>query len=313
MSTSGHRRRRWSRLLVAGASATVATTALMAPTPATAEVAARSAPTPDTYVKYWDDIGSQAFTAAALGPPEGHVLFGYAGIAMYDAVMAVRRDHEAFAIRTHAPRGTSAEAAVTAAAFRIWAHYLPAQEATILKPAYDASLVPIPDGQAEDDGVALGERVAQALIALRADDGFREPATYTPPDPPIPGVWIPTAPPPALPAGVYLGDMQPFALESTDQFRPDGPPALNSRRWARDYKEVQKVGSSTSTTRTPEQTTAARFWGELPVQQAHGALRGVIDQHHLDISQAARMMAMVSVAYADGPVRSSGFRRSGVQ
>ena len=32
---------------------------------------------------------------------------------------------------------------------------------------------------------------------------------YTPPNPPIPGVWLPTAPTP--PIGIYLGLMRPFA------------------------------------------------------------------------------------------------------
>ncbi len=93
--------------------------------------------------------------------------------------------------------------------------------------------------------------------------------TYTPPDPPIPGVWIPTAPTP--PIGPYLGLMRPFSLATADQFRPSGPPALDSKTWARDYNEVKEIGSSTSTTRTDEQTVAARFWGEPPVQQ-HAAL-----------------------------------------
>ena len=82
-----------------------------------------------------------------------------------------------------------------------WSHYLPAQAPTILDPAYATSLAGIPDGQAKTDGVALGERVAAAWIAKRANDGFRAPATYTPPDPPIPGVWIPTAATP--PIGAY--------------------------------------------------------------------------------------------------------------
>ena len=142
----------------------------------------------------WDAVGTQAFTAAALSPAEGHVIFGYAGIAVYDAVMAVRRKYEPFAIRTSAPRGTSPEAAVVAAAHRIYEHYLPGQEATILDPAYDASLATIPDGQAKDDGVAVGLRVANALIALRADDGFRANVGYTPPNPARPGDWVPTAP-----------------------------------------------------------------------------------------------------------------------
>ena len=135
----------------------------------------------------WDAIGTQAFTAAALSPAEGHIIFGYAGIAVYDAVMAVRHKYEPFAIRARAPRGASPEAAVVAAAHRIYEHYLPAQEATILDPAYDDSLATIPDGKAKDDGVAAGLRVANALIALRADDGFRADVGYTPPEPGGPG------------------------------------------------------------------------------------------------------------------------------
>ena len=121
--------------------------------------------------------------------------------------------------------------------------------------------------------------------------------TYTPPNPPIPGVWIPTAPTP--PIGTYLGLMRPFSLDSADQFRPAGPPALDSKTWARDYNEVKEIGSSTSTTRTAEQTLAARFWAEPPVQQAHGSFRKFVLDHDLDVVDASRFMAMISVTYAD--------------
>ncbi len=187
---------------------------------------------------------------------------------------------------------------MAAAAHRILVHYLPAQ-AAIVDPAYAASLATIPDGQAETDGVATGEKVAARLIARRADDGFRASVTYTPPNPPIPGVWLPTVPPPATPVGPYLGLMRPFSLDSADQFRPGGPPALASKRWAREYNEVKEIGSATSTTRTAEQTLAARFWAEPPVQQAHGSFRKFVLDHQLDIVDAARFMAMVSVTYAD--------------
>jgi hypothetical protein len=289
-----------SRLLVAGVAAALATTVAAAPGSHTANASGRPHSPTDTYVSAWDAVGSQAFTASALSPAEGHIIFGYAAFAVYDAVMAVRHKYEPFAIRTSAPRGASAEAAVVAAAHRIYEHYLPAQETTILDPAYDASLATIPDGQAKTDGVAVGLRVANALIALRADDGFRADVGYTPPTPALPGDWVPTATTP--PGGTYLGQMQPFALESADQFRPDGPPSLGSRRWARDYNEVKTIGSRTSTTRKDWQTTAALFWAEPPIQQAHLGLRGVITQHELDVVEAARMMAMVSLAYFDGNI-----------
>jgi hypothetical protein len=256
----------------------------------------QSAGPPDSYVTNWDAVGSQAFSAAGLTPAEGHVIFAYVAIAVYDSVMAIEGGHEPFAIDVDAPEGASAEAAVAATAHRILRHYLPAQ-AGILDPAYTASLSTIPNGQAKTDGIAVGEEVAALLIAQRAGDGFRASVIYTPPSPPIPGVWIPTAPTP--PIGTYLGLMRPFSLDSADQFRPGGPPALSSQKWARDYNEVKEIGSSTSTTRTAEQTLAARFWAEPPVQQARGSFRKLVLDHELDVADAARFMAMVSVTYAD--------------
>ena len=145
--------------------------------------------------------------------------------------------------------------------------------------------------------MATGEEVAAQLIALRAGRRLPRPTSPTPhADPPIPGVWIPTGP---VPIGPYLGLMEPFSLHSADQFRPAGPPDLRSRRWARDYNEVKEIGSSTSTTRTAEQTLAARFWGEAPVQQARGSFRTFVRDHELDIVEATRFMAMISVTYAD--------------
>src|SRR2546423_5101918 len=104
-----------------------------------------------------------------------------------------------------------------------------AQAASIIDPAYTASLATIPDGQAKADGIALGDVVADTLIALRADDGFRGPQTYTAPSPPVAGVWIPTASTPANAA--YMPFMTPFTLTSPDQFRPAGPPNPDSDEW----------------------------------------------------------------------------------
>jgi hypothetical protein len=253
---------------------------------------------PDTYVASWDAVGSQAFTAAALSPPEGHTIFAYVAVAVYDSVMAVEGGYEPFAVDVDAPAGASAAAAVAAAAHRVLGNYLPAQKAGIIDQAYVASLASIPDGAAKTQGIAVGEAVADLWISQRADDGFRASVSYTPPNPPIPGVWIPTAP--TLPIGTYLGLMRPFALESADVFRPLGPPALSSKRWAQEYNEVKEIGSSTSTTRTAEQTVAARFWAEPPVQQAHRAFREFVLGHQLDVVDASRFMAMISVTFADG-------------
>ena len=268
---------------------------------ATTGAHAQPASTPDTYVTYWDTVGNQAFTAAAV--PDGTesiILFAYVGIAEYDSVMAIEGGYRPFAIDVDAPDGASPGAAVIAAAHAILVHYLPGQAATILDPAYVQSLGTIPDGQAKEDGVATGEEVADSLIQERADDGFRDAVGYIPPNPPIPGVWIPTLPAPPL--GTYLPHMRPFSLDSPDQFRPSGPPPLSSRRWAQDYNEVKEIGSRTSTTRTPDQTLAARFWGEPPIVQAHASFRKFVLDHGLDIADASRFMAMVTVVRADAAI-----------
>jgi len=264
---------------------------------ATTGANAQPGSTPDTYVNYWDTVGAQAFTASGLAAPEGFVIFANVDIAVYDSLMAIRGGYQPFAVDVEAPDGASAEAAVAAAARDTLVHYLPAQAATIIDPAYATSLGTIPDGQAKDDGIATGQEVAAILIAQRADDGFRAAVTYTPPDPPIPGVWIPTSQAPAI--GTYMQFMRPFSNETAGQFRPAGPPALSSKSWARDYNEVKEIGSRTSTTRTADQTLAARFWAEPPVQQDHSSYRKFVVDHQLDVVEASRFMAMVSVASAD--------------
>ena len=91
--------------------------AVVVPGGATASSAqARVAGPPDTYVTDWDLVGSQAFTAAGLSPPEGHTIFAYVAIAVYDSVMAIEGGYEPFANDVDAPAGASAQAAVAASA-----------------------------------------------------------------------------------------------------------------------------------------------------------------------------------------------------
>jgi len=98
---------------------------------------------PDTYVTNWDAVGAQAFTAAGLTAAEGHVIFAYVGIAVYDSVMAIEGGYEPFAVDVDAPDNASAEAAVAAAARRVLVRYLPGQ-AGIVEAAYTASLATMP-------------------------------------------------------------------------------------------------------------------------------------------------------------------------
>ena len=101
-----------------------------------------------------------------------------AHLATHDALNAIDRRYEPFAIRVHAPRGASQDAAAAAAAHDVLVHYFPANTA-----ALDAdlanSLAAIPDGQSRTDGVGVGHAVATQWLALRTGDGLEAPLTYT--------------------------------------------------------------------------------------------------------------------------------------
>src|SRR4029079_14882544 len=54
--------------------------------------------------------------------------------------------------------------------------------------------------------------------------------------------------------------MTPWAILAPSQFRPAGPPALTSDRYATDFNETRTMGNLLSSTRTPDQTGSAWFW-----------------------------------------------------
>src|SRR5687767_3112916 len=72
--------------------------------------------------------------------------------AIYDAVNSIDRRYQVYAVTaTLDTRGASAEAAAASAAYHLLLTLFPGQ-ASVLDPAYAASLATIPDGAAEDKG-----------------------------------------------------------------------------------------------------------------------------------------------------------------
>ena len=87
-------------------------------------------------------------------------------------------------------------------------------------------LATIPDSEAKDRGVRLGEDVASKMLELRADDGSKTPNAYRPAT--QPGVYVPTN----VTIGWECITMTPFAMTSPSQFRPGPPVDLKSKQWA---------------------------------------------------------------------------------
>ena len=215
--------------------------------------------------------------------------------AMFDSVNAIDRQYTPYAIDISAP-GASPEAAAAAAAHLVMVTLVPTQAAT-LNAAYAASLAQIPDGTAKSDGIALGETVALALLALRSTDDLTFISPYTPGI--GPGAWQPTAPAFAPAVWVTWGNMTPFTLRSGSQFRAEGPPDLTSAEYTADFNEVKSLGAVNSTTRTPEQTQIALFWLENSNYTWNRIARLAAVGHNNTLAQNARLFALLNMAGAD--------------
>jgi hypothetical protein len=215
-------------------------------------------------------------------------------------VNAVTKKYEPYLGTVVAPPGASKEAAVIVAAHDVLVTLLPAS-ATTVPPARDAALAQIPDGQAKQDGIALGAEAAAAMIANRDGDGSFPPAFY-PPAPPAPGVWQAT--PNCSPAGgvlYHVRNVRPFGLDSGDQFRAGPPPALTSSRYTRDYIESKLLGRFDSPFRPQDRADVARFYAVvLGVQTWNPAVRQVAAVEGHSITYNARALALVNMAIADG-------------
>lgn len=207
-------------------------------------------------------------------------------------VMAIVQTAAHRAAVTASQRGASVEAALAASHRMALNQLLPAQQ-PMIDAAYQAALGAIADSASKSDGVANGESAAQAVLASRADDGAAAPETYRPHT--TPGAYVPTT----TPAVTQWPQRKPWLMRSAAQFRPDGPPALHSETWARDFDEVKALGGRTSTRRTAEQTDVARFWDYSAPPIYHALVRSVALQPGRSLERNAHLFAAVAQAMDD--------------
>ncbi|TYB56026.1 vanadium-dependent haloperoxidase [Nonomuraea sp. PA05] len=247
----------------------------------------------------WDRHAQTAIYEIARQPPQV-TSRGFAMVhgAVYDAVNAIAgTPYQPYLVAPRATGRESASAAVATAAHLVLDALFPAQHDR-LAAEYDEALAQIPDGAAKQQGIAIGTRTATAMIAARRNDGAFGDQTW--PVGTQPGQWRPT--PPAFASdGAWVGQLKPFVIPGAAMFRTSGPPALTSRRYARDLNEVKTIGSAASTTRTADQTQAAIWWHDRRLAEWE-IKRQLATSQRLDTLRTARMFAMTNLAEADATI-----------
>jgi hypothetical protein len=265
---------------------------------AVAALLAVAAPARADTVTDWNLNATNALIVAAGQPPQASVPhLAMVHGAVYDAVNAIDGGHEGYLISSRlATPSDSKHAAAATAAYRVLVHLVPAQQPA-LDAQYAASLAAIPDGSAKTRGIAVGDAAGAAMIAARTGDGRFGPYRFAVGS--GPGVWKPVLPAFVNDPFAWLKDVKPFLVRSASQFRSRGPLALTSHEYAREFAEVESLGSATSTARTSDQTLAARYWAENPPATWSRIFRILSAQQRLSLVENARLYAMLYVTAAD--------------
>jgi hypothetical protein len=282
----------------------------------------------------WNANAGAAALAACIAPADNPLhesrLYAMLHLAVHDALNAIQRRSRPYVYDATAAAGTSADAAVAAAArgvlvselAKIGAPFPPTCAAAGIARAetdYAAALAVLADGTAKTAGIALGQAAAASVIAARAGDGSDTPLV----DPAfaqgtLPGQWrfTPNSPPIAFAVG--WGQVKPFALDDAAQFRPRSPLGVDCqgkpmnnrdgcRRYAAEVDEVRRFGGdgvSRPSERSAEQTEIALFWVESSPLAWNRIARTVSAAEKLDLWQNARLFGLLNMALADGYVAS---------
>jgi len=267
------------------------------------------------------DWNETMFRAGLVGGTTPLVITRVAAIvqaSVFDAVNGIARRYTPIHVAPAAPAGASRDAAAVQAAYATLVQLYPAQKATFdARLAVSLAVIGTQESAAAiASGRAWGQTVADAILAWRSTDGF------TPAPPPFlggtaVGQWRPTPPAFAPGAGPQFAYMTPWAILSPSQFRPAGPPALTSTRYAVEFNETKTMGSATSATRTPDQTVASWFWASGTASFIWNTLAvSLIDRSksdddfdheshgrkHRSSLDNARLLAVLNVAIADAAI-----------
>lgn len=267
-----------------------------------------AAPARADSVTHWNQIAASALqsSGAASPPGAGQGATSVAHLAMvqgavFDAVNAIAGGREPYVSSPAAMPWYSQDAAVAAAARRVLVDGglgIPAGRIPSIEAAYDAALAAVPDGPAKSGGIATGETAAGDMIAARTGDGRFGPYRF--PQSTSTGGWRLVPPLTTTDAGAWLKDVTPFVLRDPDRFRGRPPLPMASSRYAEEFDEVKALGRATGSTRTPDQTAAAQFWGtsSAPATMA-SIIRSLVTGQDGTTAESARMLALTYANAAD--------------
>jgi hypothetical protein len=260
----------------------------------------------------WFRVGRTAILTSTPPPAPNAAMLSWAVLsgAVYDAANAVDGSHEPYLLESDpASPLDSMDAAVATAAHHVLKSIAPWSSATI-DAKYTADLAAIPAGPAKANGIAAGEAAATAMLTARAGDGrervgqpfpFVDPFVVST----LPGQWrvspnsVGT---PAADPSWWVALVKPFVVPDVSMLLTDGPPALTSDQYTKDFNEVKALGAFDSSIRTEYQTVGAMFWNVQPIVLWSEIALDLSARYGLSPAENARLLALVSLSTADAAI-----------
>lgn len=274
-------------------------------------------PTDNSIVLKWNEAVSKVVDNKMPPPPEARI-YAMVMLAMHDALNQVIPYYETYALDNSGvnTKGITrkviqglANAAASQAAHDVLVALVPATErdAGIL---LEACLEEVEASEYRDMAIDAGARAAAAMLLKRSGDlplifqaypqgtepgQYRSPGNFANPGPnwPANAAYAPD-----------LGELEPFGVLSSDQFRAIPPYSVGSFEYADEYNEVKLLGSNSSTARTPEQAEMGLFFLDNVASSINRVVRVVAVKFNLDCWETARLLALVHMAQFDA-VQSS--------
>ncbi|CAN5496969.1 hypothetical protein BH11BAC5_BH11BAC5_22570 [soil metagenome] len=250
--------------------------------------------------------------------------FGYAGVAMYEALVPGIPGHRSLLTQIGGPAlltGKSPEkyywpASVNAAMAMLTRNFFestsPANMASIdsLEAAYTAKFQTEADAEKIQNAVDYGHLVATTVFNWSATDGAHQAylhivdPTYTPPvgD----GLWVPTFPAFGPPVHPHWGDNRSFIANIAASTQPDATIPYSTSPQSPFYQMVNEL-YTISLSLSHEDSVVAKFWGDQPGNlnvpaHATNILTQLIVKNNLDLGAAAAAYALHGIAMNDASI-----------
>ncbi len=245
------------------------------------------------------------------GPTRTSRAFAIVSVAMFDAWNSINHKYTPYLTELSGYNSANTTAAVSAAAQDTLLSLFP-QQAAKIRTAHTNAMANVAAGAPRTKGIALGKKVALAILNDRSNDNSNLNLPYNVST--LPGHHRPD---PLHPNqdfhAPHWGYVDPFAIANVHSHLSPPPPALDSFEYAVAYQALANWGGTAGqypTLRSPRDTITGIFWAYdgapglgTPPRLYNQVVRTIAIQRRNTTEQNARLFALVNLAMADAGIQ----------